>query len=116
MSGCYNRRMNLTRRDLGKMALAALPAAALAAKPNSKWGGVQVGINAPYSFRGMPGGSEDILKYMLQLGLNGVELRSQPVEGYLGAPVVPGDGRRGGPPLTPEQDAARKHAMADLQK
>src|SRR5689334_13132540 len=100
--------MDLTRRDLGKVGLAALPIASLLAKPNSKFGGVQVGINAPYSFRGMPGSAGDILKYMLQLGLNGVELRSQPVEGYLGAPVVPPAARRNGPPLTPDQEAARK--------
>ena len=83
--------MKLTRREVGKLALAALPVSRLlAAKPNSKFGGVQVGINAPYSFRGMPGKAEDIVKYMQQLGLNGVELRSQPVEGWMGAPAAPG--------------------------
>ena len=112
----YNAAMNVTRRDLGKLALAAFPIAGLLAKPNSKFGGVQVGINAPYSFRGMPGKAEDIMKYMLQLGLNGVELRSQPVEGWLNAPVVPGGGRRGGPAPTPEQEAERKKAAEELQK
>src|SRR5436309_15453977 len=107
--------MMYSRRDLSKLALAAIPAARLLAKPNSKFRGVQVGINAPYSFRGMPGTADDILKYMLLLGLNGVELRSQPVEGYLGAPVVPAAPRRNGPPLTPEQDAARKEAAAHLE-
>ena len=43
---------NLTRRDFGKIALAALPASHLPAKTNSKFGGVQIGINAPYSFHG----------------------------------------------------------------
>ena len=38
--------MNITRRDLGKIALAALPAGRLFAKPDSKWSGVQIGINA----------------------------------------------------------------------
>ena len=42
--------MSLSRRDLGKLALAALPASRLLAKTNSKFGGVQIGINAPYSF------------------------------------------------------------------
>jgi hypothetical protein len=103
----------MTRRDLGKLAAAALPVSRLlAAKPNSKFGGVQVGINAPYSFRGMSGKAEDIVKYMQQLGLNGVELRSQPVEGWMGAPVVANAGRG----ATPEQQAARKQAMADLSK
>ena len=44
---------------------------------------MQVGINAPYSFRGMPGTADDILKYMIQLGLSAAELRLQPVEGFL---------------------------------
>jgi sugar phosphate isomerase/epimerase len=108
--------MNVTRRDMGRMAIAALPLSRLLAKPNSKFGGVQVGINAPYSFQRMPGTADDILKYMLQLGLNGIELRSQPVEGFLGAPVVPPAAGRGRGPLTPEQEAARKQAADDLQK
>jgi len=107
--------MSLTRRDLGKIALAALPAAGLpaAAKPNSKFNGVQIGINAPYSYRGMPGTAEDVLKYNLEVGLSAVELRSQPVEDYLGAPNIPGvtSGRFRGTP-TPEQAAA----LADLNK
>src|SRR5512133_3481985 len=98
----------ITRRDLGKVALAAFPVSRLLAKPNSKFGGVQVGINAPYSFRGMPGKAEDIVKYMQQLGLSGVELRSQPVEGWMGAPAIPGGGRN----QTPEQRAAGEQATA----
>ena len=45
--------MNFTRRDFSKLAMAAVPAKVHSwppRKPNSKWGGVQVGINAPYSF------------------------------------------------------------------
>src|ERR1039457_4712584 len=37
--------MILTRRDLGKMALAALPAARLLAKTNSNFGGVQAQLD-----------------------------------------------------------------------
>jgi sugar phosphate isomerase/epimerase len=77
--------MNLSRRDLGRLALAALPATLLA-KPDSKWGGVQVGINVPYSYHGLPGTADDILTYTTDLGLSAVELRSQPVEAFLGAP------------------------------
>jgi len=80
--------MNCTRRDLGRLALAALPAARMwAAKPNSVWGGVQVGINAPYSFHNIPGTADDILNYMTQLNLSAAELRLQPVEAYLKAPA-----------------------------
>ena len=94
--------MDLTRRDLGKIALAAWPAAKLAAKPNSLFGGVQVGANVPYSFHNMSGTADKILEYMTQLNLSAAELRLQPVEAYLGAPGVyassfdaPGAGRRG---------------------
>jgi hypothetical protein len=81
--------MNFTRRDFGKVALAALPASTLlAAKPDSKWGGVQVGCNVPYSFTGMSGTADKIIEYMTQLNLSAAELRLQPVEAYLGAPGV----------------------------
>jgi hypothetical protein len=94
--------MDLTRRDLGKIALAAWPAAKLAAKPDSLFGGVQVGANVPYSFHNMSGTADKILEYMNQLNLSAAELRLQPVEAYLGAPGVyassfdaPGSGQRG---------------------
>lgn len=109
--------MACTRRDLGKIALAALPAK-LFAKPDSKFGGVQIGINAPYSFHGMPGDADDILKYMTELGLSAVELRSQPVEAFFGAPVStrPGapQGRRTAP--SPEQQAAQRASAEALEK
>lgn len=109
--------MSLTRRDLAKFALAALPASRLlAAKPNSKWGGVQIGLNVPYSLHGMPGTADDILRDMIQLNLSAAELRLQPVEAYLNAPVVPPAPGRRKPPLTPEQDAERKAAMETLRK
>jgi hypothetical protein len=84
------------------MALAAWPAAKLLAKPDSLVGGVQIGANVPYSFRGLSGTADKILEYMDQLNLSAAELRLQPVEAYLGAPGVyasavdaPGGGRRG---------------------
>jgi sugar phosphate isomerase/epimerase len=107
--------VNFTRRDLGKLALAALPAARLLAKPNSKFGGVQIGLNVPYSLHGMPGSADDILRDMIQLNLSAAELRLQPVEGFLNAPVVPPAGGRGRT-LTPEQEAARKAATEELRK
>jgi hypothetical protein len=49
---------------LGRLALAALPAAALnAAKPNSNFGGVQIGINLPYSFHNVPSSADEMLGY-----------------------------------------------------
>jgi hypothetical protein len=128
--------MDLSRRDLAKIALAAFPAAKLLAKPNSLIGGVQIGANVPYSFTRMSGTADKILEYMDKLNLSAAELRLQPVEAYLGAPGVyasafdaPGAGQRGAgaepgaagakkgggrAPLTPEQQAARAEAASKL--
>jgi sugar phosphate isomerase/epimerase len=77
-----------TRRDFTKLALAALPGTtflrAANAKPNSKYAGVQIGINAPYSFGSPTMSADETLKNILELGLSGVELRTQPVEMALG--------------------------------
>ena len=88
--------MTYTRRELGKLML-TLPVAgllprdvfgALQTKPNSKWAGVQVGMNVPYNFgsRDMPIG--DTLAKTVDLGISAVELRSQPVELAMGAPAT----------------------------
>ena len=117
-----------TRRDFGKLALAAVPGAKLAAgpaKPNSNFSGVQVGINVPYSLHGLPSSADDILGDMAQLNISAVELRSQPIEAYLGAPPLAARGvgtaprRSPGPASeapTAEQDTARKAAFDELQK
>lgn len=125
--------MSLTRRELGTLlGLGAVSTGSSfgAAKPNSKFGGVQIGANVPYIFRGIPGGADDILKYCLDptISLNALELRSRPVEESLGAPAPAGRpgfaGRSpaggppagGRPPLTPEQQAERKAATEALRK
>jgi hypothetical protein len=103
--------MSFTRRDLGRLALAALPASLLA-KPDSKWGGVQIGINVPYSYRGLPGSAEDVLIMTTGLGLSAVELRSQPVEAFFGAP----DSSSIRAPRTPELEKWRLAASVDKFK
>ncbi len=104
--------MTLTRRKLGQLAVAALPTAALLAKPDSRFGGVQIGINAPYSFHGVVNDADGVLDALVKLGLSTVELRSQPIEAFLGAPIETrrrgGPGRRG--ELTAEQRAERAAA------
>lgn len=72
----------MTRRDFGKIALTALPAAAALAAPNSKIDGVQIGV-ITYSFRGMP--AADMIPAMLKIGLSEVELMSGDAEA-LGTP------------------------------
>lgn len=124
----------LTRRQVLAASSVALARARAAARPNSNFGGVHIGIIAPYSFRGMPGSAQDILKYLVELGISTVELQSQAVEAFAGAPAMPGfgpppgprppaPGGQGGPPraqarppLTPEQQAARKKALEELWK
>jgi hypothetical protein len=110
--------MHYTRRDIAKIALAALPAARLFAKPDSKFGGVQIGINAPYSFHGMPGDADSVLKDLTELGLSAVELRSQPVEAFCGAPVSTQLGRAPGPrkPPTAEQKEQQRARAEALEK
>jgi sugar phosphate isomerase/epimerase len=78
-----------TRRDFGKVALGAAAAARLmAAKPDSKFGGVQIGA-ITYSFRALPGSAEQILGYCLDCGISAIELMSNAAESYAGAPAGP---------------------------
>jgi sugar phosphate isomerase/epimerase len=114
-----------TRRDFGKLALAAVPSAHLLAtpafarqeKPNSRVRGVMIGMNVPYNFGARTAPLDEIIRHCVTLGISGLELRTQPVEAALGAPAAPaGAGRRGAPPPTPEQEAAQKAAAADLHK
>jgi len=113
--------MLYTRREIGRLALAGVPLAALskaeilgAGKPNSKWEGVQVGMNVPYNFGDNMMSAEETLERCLQLGVSAVELRSQPVEQFLGVPVALIAPRGRG---TPPPDAAeQKQAANDLRK
>lgn len=106
----------MNRRDFGKAALAALPAARAFAKPNSRFGGVQVGA-ITYCFRSLPSTAEDLLKYCTELGISEVELMGDAAENFAGAPAMrpPGGGGGGRRDLTPEQRAAMKKA-ADEKK
>ena len=95
--------MTITRRELGKLVLTA-PAAALLPrelfaqarpKPNSKWAGVQVGLNVPYNYGSRTLSAAETLERTLQLGVNAVEMRSQPIELAMGAPAAAVAGGRG---------------------
>ena len=50
--------------------------------------GINLGV-ITYSFRSMPGTADDLLGYLVQLGLNTVELMGEPIEAYAGAPQRP---------------------------
>jgi sugar phosphate isomerase/epimerase len=95
--------MNYSRREFGKLALAGLPTAAVLdspllswqGKPNSKFGGVQLGV-ITYSYRSMPDQTaQATLRYIIESGLSATELMDGPVENFLGRPA---GGRRGGGP------------------
>jgi sugar phosphate isomerase/epimerase len=80
-----------TRRDMAKLAgglfLGSAVKGAPTAAPNSKWAGVQVGMNVPYSFGTRTAmNAEDVLERCVQLGVSGVELRAQPIEKSMGLP------------------------------
>ena len=113
-----------TRRELGRLALAALPGIGtlprlagerLFGQPNSKISGVQIGLNVPYSFGSNAMSGDETLQRCVKLGVSAVELRSQPVEAFLGVPadLVSAAAVRN---PTPEQDAARKAAFEGLRK
>ena len=99
--------MSLSRREFGRLALTAIPGAAVVGRgeaifgafaqtqPNSLINGVQVGT-ITYSYRSMPDQSaEATLKYVLDSGISAIEFMGGPVEAYAGAPAPAGRG--GGP-------------------
>ncbi len=106
--------MTFTRRDFGKLAAAAFPAANLLAKPNSNFNGVQIGV-ITYSFRSLPGSAAEVLKYCVECGASGIELMSTVAESYAGSPAEPGRAG-GGRKQTPEQQKERRKADAEIAK
>ena len=83
-----------------------------AGKPNSNFNGVQIGA-ITYSFRGMPGTVEDLLKYLIKCGLSSVELMGEPAEQFAGAPSGGGRPMRRGQ-MTDEQRKARQQRQEEL--
>jgi sugar phosphate isomerase/epimerase len=118
--------MQITRRDLGKIAMASVPLSrAFAAKTiDSKFGGVQIGA-ITYSFNRIASPDpEAIIKAYVEIGLGEAELMSNHCEALAGAPAMPMFGRGGGgagrapgggrAQLTPDQQAERQAAMEKL--
>lgn len=119
--------MNYTRREFGKLALTAVPAAPLLGasvqplapgrRPNSVISGVNVGT-ITYSYRSMPDQSaEAILRYVVDSGISQIEFMGGPVEAFAGAPQAAGVGGAGGrSALTPDQQAAQREAADKLRQ
>ena len=120
--------MLYTRRDIGKLALMAVPTASLlenpfaalaqTRKPNSVIGGVSIGT-ITYSYRSLPDQSaEATLRYVVESGISQIELMNGPAESFAGAPQGGrggGGGRRGEPP-TAEQQAAQRESADRMMK
>jgi sugar phosphate isomerase/epimerase len=90
--------MEITRRDLGKLAMASVPLSrAFAAKRiDSKFGGVQIGA-ITYSFNRIASPDpEAIIRAYVEIGLGEAELMSNHCEALAGAPAMPVFGRGGG--------------------
>jgi sugar phosphate isomerase/epimerase len=64
----------------------SLAPAALAAKPDSNFNGVQIGV-ITYSYRSLPSSAEDLLKYITECGISSIELMGSPAEQFAGAPA-----------------------------
>ena len=104
--------MLYNRREAGKLAISALGLIVLPqSKPNSRWAGVQVGLNVPYNFGGRTMNAGEIIERTVRLGVNALELRSQPVEEFLGSP----DKSVYSTPV-PEQIATRKVTPDEMSK
>jgi hypothetical protein len=119
--------MTYSRRDISKFALGFVPGVMVServtlisplqnAMPNSRVAGVQIAMNAPYNFGNNMMPADEVLSRCVELGISAVELRSQPVEGFLGVPAglmaAASAGGRG--TRTPDQIAAQKAAAEKL--
>jgi sugar phosphate isomerase/epimerase len=111
-------RSSLSRRNFlaGTAALAAssmVPGRLTATtvdKPNSKFGGVQIGV-ITYSYRSLPGSAENLLDYITQCGISSVELMGGPAEAFAQAAT---DG--GGKSLQDWRLAASMEGFQELRK
>ena len=84
-----------SRRDFAKIAAGTLPLARSLWAVNSTIHGVRMGVqSASFTYSGI--GIEGIVKTMVDLGLAEIDIMSEHVENFLGAPVpLPGTGRPG---------------------
>lgn len=82
-------------------------------KPNSKFNGVQVGA-ITYSWRSLPTGAEQVLKYCIDCNVSAIELMGSTAEAFAGAPHTTTEPmtRGGRPQLSDEERAARGREVA----
>ena len=104
--------MDYTRRELGRLLFTSLPLATVLPrmgfagdKPNSTFAGVTVGMNVPYNFGTRTMTVDEVIAKTTQLNVSAVELRSQPIELLMGAPMSTLQPARG----------SEKQAIGDLR-
>lgn len=101
--------MSVSRRDIVRLSLSAVPLVRAFAGVNSQFNGVQLGI-CSFSFRGM--GFDELVRQMTAVPMGQLELESsfiEPVAAPAGPAGAPGAGRGPGRGQTPEQrEALRK--------
>ena len=96
--------------------------------PNSEFGGVQIGA-ITFSFRDVQGGIEDTLQACIEAGLSSIELMSNGIEEWCGAPAVvraprrpqpqqgaPGGAPQGGMPGGQQQQTYTEEEYAELER
>lgn len=128
--------MNQSRRGFNKLALTGVSAVAASftplnalgtVKPDSKFGGVQIGLNTGFSYHNMPNDAGTVLKYLVRDNINAIEMQSPTHEDWAGAPKAPprpypehiGGEQVGAPPrppLSPEQLAVRKKYAEEMTR
>ena len=96
-----------SRRDFARLALFGLPAARLFSAIRPRTTGVQIGLNVPYSFGNNNMSADEVLRNCVALGVGALELRSQPVEAFMGAPAP-------APAVPRSADSTAKAAAATL--
>lgn len=80
-------------------------------KPNSKFGGVQVGV-ITYSFRSMPHDIDQLLQFCVASNISAIEMMGDPAETFAGKPVNPIKM----PPIPPKGGQPQRTPLTDEQK
>jgi len=83
-------------------------------KPNSKVGGVQLGLTT-YCYRSIPHKADEVLQYLLKSGVNSVEMRLV-LEETLGLPQAPAGGATGASATKEEREKAMAALKEDRKK
>ncbi|MEY4540288.1 MAG: hypothetical protein RLZZ306_2045 [Bacteroidota bacterium] len=83
-------------------------------KPNSKFGGVQIGV-ITYSFRSMPHDIDQLLKFCVDSNVSAIEMMGDPAEEFAGKPKNPNPFRMPPPPKA-GQPSMQRPQLTDEQK